>query len=103
MNLDDTIAAMAPPPGPGGSGVVRRSGTQSREIAGRMLRTKHAIEPGRAVLAELVEPATGERIDEAVVTFFAKPHSHTTDDVIEISAHGSPVGLRPIVELATEA
>ena len=39
-------------------------------------------------------------IDEVVVTYFAKPHSYTTDDIIEISAHGSPVVLRHIVELA---
>jgi tRNA modification GTPase len=42
----------------------------------------------------------GQRIDEVVVTYFAKPHSYTTDDVIEISAHGSPVVLRHIVEIA---
>jgi tRNA modification GTPase len=40
-----------------------------------------------------------QRIDEVVVTYFAKPHSYTTDDVIEISAHGSPVVLRHILEL----
>ena len=39
-------------------------------------------------------------IDEVVVTYFAKPHSYTTEDVVEISAHGSPVVLRHIVELA---
>ncbi len=38
-----------------------------------------------------------------VVTYFAKPHSYTTDDVIEISAHGSPVVLRHIVELCVAA
>jgi tRNA modification GTPase len=43
---------------------------------------------------------TESRIDEVVVTYFAKPHSYTTDDIIEISAHGSPVVLRHIVELA---
>ena len=41
-----------------------------------------------------------QRIDEIVVTYFAKPHSYTTDDIVEISAHGSPVVLRHIVELA---
>jgi tRNA modification GTPase len=41
-----------------------------------------------------------QRIDEVVVTYFAKPHSYTTDDIIEISAHGSPVILRHVVELA---
>ena len=44
-----------------------------------------------------------QRIDEVVVTYFAKPHSYTTDDIIEISAHGSPVVLRHIVELALAA
>ena len=42
---------------------------------------------------------SGARIDEVVVTFFASPHSYTTDDIVEISAHGSPVVLRHIVEL----
>lgn len=98
-----------------------------------MLRLKHEIEAGRAVFGELIEPANsghglqgvktpkpslpkpeeggvGEpqlrrqsRIDEVVVTYFAKPHSYTTDDVIEISAHGSPVVLRHIVELCLTA
>src|SRR5690349_11066123 len=67
-----------------------------------MLRLKHELEPGRASFAELIEPGTGERIDEAVVTFFAKPHSYTRDDVVEISAHGSPVVLRHVVEIAVE-
>jgi tRNA modification GTPase len=103
VNLDDTIVAMATPPGRGGIGVVRLSGPAAREIAGCMLRLKHELGPGRAIYGELIEPASGERIDEVVVTCFAKPHSYTTDDVVEISAHGSPVVLRHIVELASTA
>jgi tRNA modification GTPase len=153
-NLDDTIVAITTPPGRGGIGVVRLSGPDARKIALPMLRLKHAPEPGRAVLGELVEPASaleesktptpslkergtrvgqpladvssedqvkiptlrtprrvghplesfqGERIDEVVVTYFVKPHSYTTDDIIEISAHGSPVVLRHIVELCVAA
>jgi tRNA modification GTPase len=101
MNLDDTIVAIATPPGRGGIGVVRLAGPEARAIAGTMLRLKHELAAGRAVFGEVIEPDTGERIDEAVVTFFAKPHSYTADDVIEISAHGAPVVLRHIVELAT--
>ena len=101
MNLDDTIVAIATPPGRGGIGVVRLAGPEARTIAYSMLRLKHELAAGRAVFGEVIEPATGERIDEAVVTFFAKPHSYTADDVIEISAHGAPVVLRHIVELAT--
>jgi tRNA modification GTPase len=43
------------------------------------------------------------RIDEVVVTYFAKPHSYTTDEIIEISAHGSPIVLRHIVEMCVAA
>ena len=87
-----------------------------------MLCLRHELEPGRAIFGEVIEPDAGtgsndgeggsrdkrtgvsaphsQRIDEVVVTFFAKPHSYTTDDIVEISAHGSPVVLRHIVELA---
>src|SRR5712672_1438829 len=101
MNLDDTIVAIATPPGRGGIGVVRLAGPEARTIASSMLRLKHELAANRALFGEVIDPATVERIDEAVVTFFAKPHSYTADDVIEISAHGSPVVLRHMVELAT--
>lgn len=83
-----------------------------------MLRLKHELEPGRAVFGELIEPGGDsdasvsrpgaaapheERIDEVVVTYFAKPHSYTTDDIVEISAHGSPVVLHHVVDLALAA
>ncbi|MBI2682445.1 MAG: tRNA uridine-5-carboxymethylaminomethyl(34) synthesis GTPase MnmE [Acidobacteriales bacterium] len=98
MHPDDTIVAVATPPGRGGIGVVRLSGPQALAICEPLLRLKHPLEPGRAVFGELIDPQNGERIDEAVVTFFRKPHSYTTDDVVEISAHGSPVVLRHLVE-----
>jgi tRNA modification GTPase len=101
LNLDDTIVAIATPPGRGGIGVVRLSGPEARAIAETMLRLKSQLAPGRAIFGELLDPDSSERIDEAVTTYFAKPHSYTADDVIEISAHGSPVVLRHIVELAT--
>src|SRR5664279_3024862 len=102
MHLDDTIVAIATPPGRGGIGVVRLSGAEARNIARPMLRLPHGhdLEPGRAHFGELIEPPTGERIDEVVVIYFAKPHSYTTDDIIEISAHGSPVVLRHVVQMA---
>lgn len=126
MNVDDTIVAIATPPGRGGVGVVRLAGPRALDIAKPVLRLKHAMEPGRAVFGELIEhardagergsagqpvpcpePAEGAalttRIDEVVVTYFAQPHSYTTDDIVEISAHGSPVVLHHIVELCIAA
>jgi tRNA modification GTPase len=121
VNLEDTIVAIATPPGRGGIGVVRLAGARALEIATPMLRLRHGLEPGQAVFGELVEPSAeaaelrsagqpgaavptqSSRIDEVVVTYFAKPHSYTTDDIIEISAHGSPVVLRHVVELCVAA
>ena len=60
VNLDDTIVAIATPPGRGGIGVVRIAGPRAREIAKPMLRLKHELEPGRAVLGELIEPCGAE-------------------------------------------
>jgi tRNA modification GTPase len=132
MNLDDTIVAIATPPGRGGIGVVRLAGPEARAIARPMLRLSRELEPSRAVHCDLIEPCGGDtpadafpthvgadalvraaerssalantttqtRIDEVVVTYFAKPHSYTADDIVEVSAHGSPVVLRRIVELS---
>jgi tRNA modification GTPase len=100
MNLDDTIVAISTAPGRGGIGVVRLSGTEAKPIAAPMLRLRRELEPGRTVFGELIEAESGARIDEVVVTFFQKPHSYTTDDLIEISAHGSPVVLRHMVEMS---
>jgi len=123
VNLDDTVVAIATPPGRGGIGVVRLAGPDARKIAEPMLRLKHELKPGTAVLGDWLEPPAGAAelnsagpskaavpthsssrlIDEVVVTYFSKPHSYTTDDIIEISAHGSPVILRHIVELCVAA
>ena len=69
MNLDDTIVAIATPPGRGGIGVVRVAGARALEIVGPMLRLRHELEPGRAVFGELVEPCgadTPVRLPESV-------------------------------------
>jgi len=102
VDLDDTIVAIATPVGRGGVGVVRVSGPEARAIAQPMLRLSGSgeLQANRAHFAELIDCASGERIDEVVTTFFAKPHSYTTDDVVEISCHGSPIVLRHVLEMA---
>ena len=79
---------------------MRLSGPTAQEIALPLLRLKHPLQAGHAVFGELIDEQSGERIDEVVATFFQKPHSYTTEDVIEISAHGSPVVLQYVVERA---
>jgi tRNA modification GTPase len=102
VNLDDTIVAISTPAGRGGIGVVRLTGPESKAIAGCMLHLAggRALEAGRAHFGELLEIQSRERIDEVVATWFAAPYSYTTDDIVEISCHGSPVVLRRVLEMA---
>src|SRR5271168_2763538 len=89
---NDTIVAISTPPGRGGIGIVRLSGPDARAIAEPLLKLRHPLAPAQARFAEILDN-TGETLDEAVVTFFEKPHSYTSEDIVEIAAHGSPVLL----------
>jgi tRNA modification GTPase len=103
---NDTIVAISTPPGRGGIGIVRLSGPMAASIAGQLVRLRHPLEHARARLADVLDEAqAGEdacRIDEAVVTFFAAPHSYTTEDLVEIAAHGSPVVLEVLLHRALD-
>ena len=97
---DDTIVAIATPPGRGGIGVVRVSGPGAASIAQAMTGRRDAFTPRHATLTHVKSSGATASIDRVVITFFPAPHSYTGDDVAEISAHGSPVLLRAIVSEA---
>jgi len=102
MNID-TIVAVSTPPGRGGIGIVRLSGPEAASIATQLVRLRQTLEHGRARLADVLDEADDPdaadaqvdegRIDEAMVTLFGAPHSYTSEDLVEIAAHGSPVVL----------
>lgn len=102
FSTDDTIVAIATPPGRGGLGVVRLSGRDAQRIASVLIERADALEPRRATLT-YIKSANHAAIDEVVVTLFSAPASYTGDDVVEISAHGNPVVLKSIVRLAIDA
>ena len=97
----ETIVAISTPPGRGGIGVVRLSGPHALDLAHGLIRRQGGpLEHARASLAEVVDPETTRKLDQAVVTYFARPHSYTGEDLVEIAAHGSPVILEMLVRLA---
>jgi tRNA modification GTPase len=100
----DTIVAISTPPGRGGIGIIRLSGRDATSIAAQLITFHQPLEHGRARLAHVMDDSADEpaRIDEAVVTYFAAPHSYTTDDVVEIAAHGSPVVLEFLLRRAID-
>jgi len=103
-SLDDTIIAVSTPLGRGGIGIVRLSGDSALPIALKIFRPKKAgsrILPGRAVLGNLVDPERKEPFEEAYLIHFRAPHSYTTQSVVEISCHGSPVVLEEVLRLGS--
>lgn len=101
--FEDTIVAISTPSGRGGIGVVRLSGTRARSIAEGLVRLVRPLEAGRARFGYMTDAGTKDTLDEVVATFFAAPHSYTSEDVVEIAMHGSPVLLNYALERATEA
>ena len=104
--IDDSIVAIATPPGRGGIGVVRISGPASLTIAAAMIEHRGALAPRYATYTCVRRPADGDggaALDEVIATYFPAPHSYTGEHVVEISAHGSPVVLQAIVASAMAA
>lgn len=97
---DDTICAIATPPGQGGVGIVRASGPAAAAIAQTLLGAEPR--PRHAHLARF-HAADGELLDEGLLLFFPGPASFTGEDVVELQGHGGPMVLdrllRRVVEL----
>lgn len=103
FSLEDTIVAIATPPGRGGIGVVRLSGPSAPDIACGLIQRASPLRPREATVARVATPASARGVlDEVVVTWFVAPASYTGQHVVEISAHGSPVVLQGIVQGAIE-
>jgi tRNA modification GTPase len=100
---NDTIAAIATPPGQGGIGVIRVSGAEAFVLVQPLFRfsgqanglpQSHMLTYGR-----IVDPATQEIIDEVLVAFMREPRTYTREDVVEIQGHGGPLLLQRILRL----
>jgi tRNA modification GTPase len=108
MNLDDTIAAVATAPGQGGIAVIRISGRQALEIAGRCFLPRRTLPGGllgsperQAVLGDIHR--NGTVVDEVIATFFRGPRSFTAEDTVEIACHGGMLVTRLVLETCLAA
>ncbi|MBV9616753.1 MAG: tRNA uridine-5-carboxymethylaminomethyl(34) synthesis GTPase MnmE, partial [Ktedonobacteraceae bacterium] len=100
---NDTIAAIATPPGAGGIGVIRVSGTNAFNLVLPLLRRpggRTDLPPSHTLTyGHLVDPQDGEILDEVLVAFMRTPHTYTREDVVEIQGHGGPLILRRILRV----
>ncbi|WP_105317873.1 tRNA uridine-5-carboxymethylaminomethyl(34) synthesis GTPase MnmE [Thermus tenuipuniceus] len=105
MTLKEPICAIATPLGKGAIGVVRLSGEGALEVASRVWRGKdpRRLKGGRFTLGEVVDPETGEVLDQALLLVFRAPRSYTGEDACEFHTHGSPAVLRRVLEALVKA
>jgi tRNA modification GTPase len=112
FSLDDTIAAIATPPGEGGVGIVKLSGPEACSILERLFVPASAggvpaaggrLPARRLTFGHVQDPDSGGRVDEVLAVYMPAPHSYTRQDVVEIQAHGGIVPLRRILQLALVA
>ncbi|SDO33912.1 tRNA uridine-5-carboxymethylaminomethyl(34) synthesis GTPase MnmE [Vreelandella arcis] len=94
LYTQDTIAALATPPGRGGVGIIRVSGPACRDIATAML--GHCPAPRHAHYGVFMGAESS--IDEGIALLFPDPHSFTGEDVLELQGHGGPVIMDILLE-----
>ena len=98
--MSETICAIATPPGQGGVGIVRISGTDLGALAERVL---NGLPPPRSARLVSVFDAAGEVIDRGLALYFPAPHSFTGEHVLELQLHGSPVVLELVLRACVAA
>ena len=103
MYRQDTIAAVATPPGPGAIGVIRVSGPDCERIAAAVF-ARESTRPWRPrVLYRGMIRRDGAPLDDALAVLMRAPHSYTGEDVLELHCHGSPAVLHAALQQVLRA
>ncbi len=99
---EDTIAAIATALGEGSIAVVRVSGPEAIETVAKLFKSKQdlrEVDSHTVQYGWIVDPQSGRRIDEVLVTVMKGPRSFTAENVVEISTHGGIVAVKTVLEL----
>ncbi|MEY3463039.1 MAG: tRNA modification GTPase MnmE [Cyanobacteriota bacterium] len=103
----DTIAAIATAvaPGQGSVAIVRLSGPQAEAIGRRLFAAPghQPWESHRVLYGHVVDPASAERVDEALLLLMRAPRSFTRETVVELHCHGGLVAVQRVLELVLAA
>ncbi|MBI5558262.1 MAG: tRNA uridine-5-carboxymethylaminomethyl(34) synthesis GTPase MnmE [Deltaproteobacteria bacterium] len=95
-----TIAAIATPPGPGGIGIIRISGSRALPILTALFTPKcntRQLRSHRLYYGWIKNPLSGQPIDEVMAVFMRAPKTYTREDIVEIQCHGSYLVLQDIL------
>ena len=99
MYKEDTIAAISTPSGEGGIGIVRVSGPEAPALAARLIRFSGSggLQSHRFSYGTLIDPATGETVDEVMAVLMRAPRSYTREDLLEIQCHGGSLLVQQVL------
>ncbi|MBX3253100.1 MAG: tRNA uridine-5-carboxymethylaminomethyl(34) synthesis GTPase MnmE [Chitinophagaceae bacterium] len=102
-NWNDTIVALATPPGIGAIGIIRLSGGDSISIVNSLFASKDLQQQPSHTIHVGTLKYKGVKLDEAVVSLFRAPASYTGENIAEISCHGSPYILQQVINACIES
>ena len=94
---DDTIVALATPPGIGAIGIIRLSGAKAIDIVNELFPSKDLSQQASHTIHVGIIKDKEAILDEVVISIYKNPRSYTGEDVVEISGHGSPFVLEQII------
>ena len=100
--MNETIAAIATPFGPGAIALIRLSGEESLSVAGKALGMDCEQQEARRVTRAAVRSSAGDVIDDVLVTVFRRPSSYTGENLVEISCHGGVLVVQRLLDRLLE-
>ena len=114
--MNETIAAIATSPGEGGIGIIRISGSDALTALGKIFvrgsgkggrgctgaASAESIRDRRMTFGRIVDPCSGQVVDEVLSVYMKGPKTYTGEDVVEINCHGSIIALRKTLALVLQ-
>ncbi|MFD1440523.1 tRNA uridine-5-carboxymethylaminomethyl(34) synthesis GTPase MnmE [Lacticaseibacillus hegangensis] len=101
----DTIAAISTPPGEGAISIVRLSGETAVQTANKLFKGKDLTKVATNTInyGHIIDPDSGEVVDEVMASVMRAPHTYTCEDIVEINCHGGIVGTNRVLQLVLGA
>ncbi|MBN1632023.1 MAG: tRNA uridine-5-carboxymethylaminomethyl(34) synthesis GTPase MnmE, partial [Thermoleophilia bacterium] len=101
---EDTIVAVSTAVGLGAIGIVRLSGPLAIAVAERAFRPARGepLQPGETyclLYGHVVDPGSGNVVDEVLLAVMRAPQSYTREDVVELHCHGGVAAQRSVLRL----
>lgn len=102
--MSDTIAAISTSVGEAGIGIVRMSGKDAIHIGDKIFRGKKVkslkdVENRKLTYGHIVDPETGQVVDEVLIACMKEPYTYTRENMVEIYCHGGIIAVKKVLEL----